>query len=43
MDFPLTGMVKDAAEKSLVTKRVPDIMGGTRVKNEITVETAKTR
>jgi len=39
----LTGMAKNAAEKSLVTKLVNDIHGVTRVKNKMTVEEDKTR
>ena len=34
----LTGIAKNAAEKSLVTKLVADIRGVTGVKNEMTVE-----
>jgi osmotically-inducible protein OsmY len=39
----LTGMAKNAAEKSLVTKLVTDIQGVTSVKNEMTVEEAMTK
>jgi osmotically-inducible protein OsmY len=39
----LTGIAKNAAEKSLVTKLVDDIQGVTSVKNEMTVEEAKTK
>jgi osmotically-inducible protein OsmY len=38
----LTGIARNAAEKALVTKRVTDIQGVTSVKNEMTVEEAKT-
>ncbi len=38
----LTGIAKNAAEKSLVTKLVDDIQGVTSVKNEMTVEANKT-
>jgi osmotically-inducible protein OsmY len=38
----LTGIAKNAAEKSLVTKLVTDIRGVTRVRNRMTVEEAKT-
>ena len=34
----LTGIAKNAAEKSLVTKLVDDIQGVTSVKNQMTVE-----
>jgi osmotically-inducible protein OsmY len=39
----LTGIAKNAAEKSLVTKIVSDIQGVTSVKNEMTVEVPKTK
>jgi osmotically-inducible protein OsmY len=39
----LTGIAKNAAEKSLVTKLVADIQGVTSVKNEMTVEVPKTK
>ena len=39
----LTGSAKNAAEKSLVTKLVEDVHGVTGVKNEMTVEEAKTK
>ena len=39
----LTGVAKNAAEKALVTKLVTDIHGVTSVKNEMTVEEAKTK
>jgi len=39
----LTGIARNAAEKSLVTKLVTDIVGVTSVKNEMTVEEAKTK
>ena len=39
----LTGIAKNAAEKSLVSKLVADIHGVTRVKNEMTVEEIKTK
>jgi osmotically-inducible protein OsmY len=39
----LTGIAKNAAEKSLVTKLVSDIQGVTSVKNEMTVEAIKTK
>ena len=38
----LTGIAKNAAEKSLVTKLVSDIQGVTSVKNQMTVEETKT-
>ena len=41
-EVTLTGIAKNAAEKSLVTKLVADIQGVTTVKNEMTVEAAKT-
>jgi hyperosmotically inducible periplasmic protein len=37
-EVTLTGIAKNAAEKSLVTKLVTDIQGVTSVKNEMTVE-----
>ena len=42
-EVTLTGIAKNAAEKSLVTKLVTDIQGVTSVKNEMTVEEAKTK
>ena len=39
----LTGVAKNAAEKSLVTKLVTDIQGVTSVKNEMTVDEVKTK
>jgi osmotically-inducible protein OsmY len=39
----VTGIAKNAVEKSLVTKLVTDIQGVTSVKNEMTVEEAKTK
>ena len=39
----LTGIAKNAAEKSLVTKLVSDIQGVTQVKNQMTVEAVKTK
>ncbi len=39
----LTGIAKNAAEKTLVTKLVEDIQGVTSVKNEMTVEEVKTK
>lgn len=39
----LTGIAKNAAEKSLVTKLVTDIQGVNSVKNEMTVEVPKTK
>ncbi|MBU4460172.1 MAG: BON domain-containing protein, partial [Verrucomicrobia bacterium] len=39
----LTGVAKNAAEKSLVTKLVSDIPGVTDVNNEMTVEVPMTR
>ena len=39
----LTGIAKNAAEKSLVTKLVTDIQGVTNVKNEMTVEEIVTK
>jgi len=41
-EVTLTGIAKNAAEKSLVTKLVTDIQGVTSVKNEMTVEATKT-
>ena len=41
-EVTLTGIAKNAAEKSLVTKLVSDIQGVKSVKNEMTVEAAKT-
>ncbi|MFZ4394364.1 MAG: BON domain-containing protein [Kiritimatiellia bacterium] len=41
-EVTLTGIAKNAAEKSLVTKLVEDIQGVTTVKNEMTVAEAKT-
>src|SRR5450759_5987462 len=41
-EVTLTGIAKNASEKSLVTKLVTDIQGVTSVKNEMTVEEAKT-
>jgi len=41
-EVTLTGIAKNAAEKSLVTKLVNDIQGVTSVKNEMTVEEIKT-
>ena len=42
-EVTLTGIAKNATEKSLVTKLVTDIQGVTGVKNEITVEEVKTK
>lgn len=42
-EVTLTGIAKNAAEKSLVTKLVTDIQGVTNVKNEMTVEELKTK
>lgn len=39
----LTGIAKNAAEKSLVTKLVSDIHGVTSVKNEMTIDEPKTK
>jgi len=39
----LTGIAKNAAEKTLVTKLVEDIQGVSSVKNEMTVEEIKTK
>jgi len=41
-EVTLTGIAKNDAEKSLVTKLVNDIQGVTSVKNDMTVEVAKT-
>jgi len=41
-EVTLTGIAKNAAEKALVTKLVTDIQGVTGVKNQMTVEEAKT-
>jgi len=40
-EVTLTGIARNAAEKSLVTKLVTDVKGVTSVKNEMTVEAAK--
>ena len=42
-DVTLTGIAKNAAEKTLVTKLVSDIQGVTRVKNEMTINEVKTK
>jgi len=42
-EVTLTGIANNAAEKSLVSKLVADIQGVTSVKNEMTVEEAKTK
>jgi osmotically-inducible protein OsmY len=42
-EVTLTGIAKNAGEKALVTKLVADIQGVTNVKNEMTVEEAKTK
>jgi osmotically-inducible protein OsmY len=42
-EVTLTGIAKNAVEKSLVTKLVIDIQGVTSVKNEMTVEEVKTK
>ena len=42
-EVTLTGIAKNAVEKSLVTKLVTDIQGVTTVKNEMTIEEAKTK
>ena len=39
----LTGIAKNAAEKSLVTKLVTDIQGVTSVRNRMTIEENKTK
>ena len=41
-EVTLTGIAKNAAEKALVTKLVTDIQGVTSVKNQMTIETART-
>jgi osmotically-inducible protein OsmY len=41
-EVTLTGIAKNAAEKSLVTKLITDIQGVTSVKNQMTVEVPKT-
>ena len=41
-EVTLTGIAKNAAEVSLVTKLVTDIQGVTSVKNQMTVEEIKT-
>jgi len=41
-EVTLTGIAKNAAEKSLVTKLVTDIQGVTSVKNQMTIDKAKT-
>ena len=42
-EVTLTGIAKNAAEKSLVTKLVTDIQGVTSVKNQMTVEKTMTK
>ena len=42
-EVTLTGIAKNAAEKSLVTKLVTDIQGVTSVKNQMTVEETTTK
>lgn len=42
-EVTLTGIAKNDAEKSLVTKLVEDVYGVTGVKNQMTVEEAKTK
>jgi osmotically-inducible protein OsmY len=42
-EVTLTGIAKNAAEKSLVTKLVSDIQGVSSVKNQMTVEEIKTK
>ncbi len=42
-EVTLTGIAKNAAEKSLVTKLVADIQGVTSVKNQMTVEETTTK
>ena len=42
-EVTVTGIAKNAAEKSLVTKLVADIQGVTTVKNEMTVDEPKTK
>jgi hyperosmotically inducible periplasmic protein len=42
-EVTLTGIAKNAAEKSLVTKTVTDIQGVVTVKNQMTVEEVKTK
>jgi osmotically-inducible protein OsmY len=42
-EVTLTGIAKNDAEKSLVTKLVSDIQGVTSVKNQMTVENIKTK
>jgi hyperosmotically inducible protein len=42
-EVTLTGIAKNAAEKSLVSKLVADIQGVTSVKNQMTVEEVKTK
>ena len=42
-EVTLTGIAKNAAEQSLVTKLVTDIHGVTGVKNQMTIEEAKTK
>ena len=42
-EVTLTGIAKNAAEVSLVTKLVTDIQGVTSVKNQMTVEEALTK
>jgi osmotically-inducible protein OsmY len=42
-EVTLTGIAKNAAEKSLVSKLVSDIRGVTGVKNQMTVDETKTK
>lgn len=42
-EVTLTGIAQNAAEKSLITKRVNDIQGVTSVKNLMTVDEARTK
>ncbi|HBC88414.1 MAG TPA: transport-associated protein [Lentisphaeria bacterium] len=42
-DVTLTGIARNEAEKSLVTKLVTDIQGVTSVRNKMTIEEAKTK
>jgi osmotically-inducible protein OsmY len=42
-DVTLTGIAQNAAEKSLVTKRVSDVHGVAAVKNEMTVAEPMTK
>ncbi|MFA7232064.1 MAG: BON domain-containing protein, partial [Victivallaceae bacterium] len=42
-EVTLTGIAKNASEKSLVTKLITDIQGVTGVNNQMTIEEPKTK